>query len=266
MRILVVEDDVKIASALKRGLERQSYAVDVCNDGIEGQAMATAEEYDLVILDRMLPGVDGMGILKSMREASIQTPVLLLTAKEQLVSNIEELDKLTALSDGLLSLARLGNNGLEKTCVALSDIVATAVDTVQSLAEKNKQSIVVSTLTSVDIQANQASMVEAIVTVLENAVKYSSSTSATTISAQKTSRSVNINIKDNGVGIKAVDLPHIFDRFYRADQSRNKTKVGGYGIGLSIAKSTIEAQGGKISVKSSPEIGSTFTITLPLQS
>jgi len=81
MRILVVEDDIKIASALKRGLERQSYAVDVSNDGTDGLAMATTEPYDLIILDRMLPGTDGMEILKSMREASIQNPCPLVDRK-----------------------------------------------------------------------------------------------------------------------------------------------------------------------------------------
>jgi DNA-binding response OmpR family regulator len=92
MRILVVEDDIKIASAIKRGLERQSYAVDVCNDGTDGESMATTEEYDLVILDRMLPSTDGMEILKSMREASIQTPVLMLTAKGRVLDRAEGLN------------------------------------------------------------------------------------------------------------------------------------------------------------------------------
>lgn len=92
MRILVVEDDTKIASALKRGLERQSYAVDVSNDGDHGHMMATTEEYDLVILDRMLPGMDGMAILKAMRDTSIHTPVLLLTAKDRVLDRAEGLN------------------------------------------------------------------------------------------------------------------------------------------------------------------------------
>lgn len=92
MRILVVEDDHKIANALKRGLERQSYAVDVCFDGDEGESMATTEPYDLIILDRMLPGTDGMNILKSMRDASIHTPVLMLTAKDKVLDRAEGLN------------------------------------------------------------------------------------------------------------------------------------------------------------------------------
>ncbi len=92
MRILVVEDDIKIANALKRGLERQSYAVDVSNHGDDGLAMATTEPYDLAILDRMLPGTDGMQILKAMRESSIHTPVLLLTAKDKVLDRAEGLN------------------------------------------------------------------------------------------------------------------------------------------------------------------------------
>jgi DNA-binding response OmpR family regulator len=92
MRILIVEDDHKIAQAVKRGLERQSYAVDMCHDGTEGMSMATTEPYDLVILDRMLPGADGLDILKSMREASIHTPVLLLTAKDRVLDRVDGLN------------------------------------------------------------------------------------------------------------------------------------------------------------------------------
>ncbi|MFT4532356.1 MAG: DNA-binding response OmpR family regulator [Candidatus Saccharimonadales bacterium] len=93
MRILVVEDDHKIANALKQGLERQSYAVDVAYNGDDGHSMATTEPYDLVILDRMLPGsVDGIGILKSLRDSSIHTPVLLLTAKDRVLDRAEGLN------------------------------------------------------------------------------------------------------------------------------------------------------------------------------
>jgi DNA-binding response OmpR family regulator len=92
MRILLIEDDHKIAGALVRGLERQSYAVDVCYDGEEGLSMAMNEPYDLVILDRMLPKVDGMVVLRTMREASLHTPVLLLTAKDKVLDRAEGLN------------------------------------------------------------------------------------------------------------------------------------------------------------------------------
>lgn len=93
MRILIVEDDHKIANALKQGLMRQSYAVDVSYNGDDGLAMATTEPYDLIILDRMLPGsIDGIGILKTLRESLNHTPVLLLTAKDKVLDRAEGLN------------------------------------------------------------------------------------------------------------------------------------------------------------------------------
>lgn len=81
MRVLIVEDEHKIARALKRALEQETYAVDVAYDGDEGHAMATTEPYDIAIIDRMLPGsYDGIGIVKAMREAKVHTPVLFLSA------------------------------------------------------------------------------------------------------------------------------------------------------------------------------------------
>jgi DNA-binding response OmpR family regulator len=81
MRVLIVEDEHKIARALKKALEQETYAVDVAYDGDEGYAMATTEPYDIAIVDRMLPGsYDGIGIVKAMREAKVHTPVLFLSA------------------------------------------------------------------------------------------------------------------------------------------------------------------------------------------
>lgn len=81
MRVLVIEDEHKIARALKKALEQEHYAVDVSFDGDDGYAMATTEPYDVMIIDRMLPGeYDGIGIVKALREKKIKTPVLFLTA------------------------------------------------------------------------------------------------------------------------------------------------------------------------------------------
>jgi two-component system copper resistance phosphate regulon response regulator CusR len=83
MRILVVEDEHRIAHALKEGLEQESYAVDVAYDGEEGYNSARYDEYDLLILDVMLPGMTGFDICQKLRAESIHTPILMLTAKDQ---------------------------------------------------------------------------------------------------------------------------------------------------------------------------------------
>ena len=93
MRILVVEDERKIANAIKRGLEQESFAVDVEYESDSGLSMATTESYDLVVLDRMLPGLlDGVDIIKEMRRQQIHTPVLLLTAKDAVGDRVDGLN------------------------------------------------------------------------------------------------------------------------------------------------------------------------------
>jgi DNA-binding response OmpR family regulator len=93
MRVLVVEDEHKIANAVKRGLEQESFAVDVAYNADEGVSLATTEEYDLVVLDRMLPGlIEGIDIVKEMRREQIHTPVLLLTAKDKVGDRVDGLN------------------------------------------------------------------------------------------------------------------------------------------------------------------------------
>lgn len=92
MRILVVEDEHKIANSIKKGLEQEIFAVDVVYDGEEGYDLASSEEYDLIILDLMLPKLDGVSICKKLREESIHTPILVLTAKGQVGDKVEALD------------------------------------------------------------------------------------------------------------------------------------------------------------------------------
>lgn len=94
MRILVVEDEHKIAASLKKGLEQESFAVDVAYDGLAGFDLASGEAYDLIVLDLMLPGLDGLEFCRRLRTANIHTPVLMLTAKSELS------DKVTGLNTG----------------------------------------------------------------------------------------------------------------------------------------------------------------------
>ena len=80
MRILLVEDERNVSSFVKQGLEEEFYTVDVAEDGIEGYEMASSQLYDLIILDLMLPGMDGREICRKLRENGVKTPVLMLTA------------------------------------------------------------------------------------------------------------------------------------------------------------------------------------------
>jgi heavy metal response regulator len=92
MRILLVEDEKKVASFIKKGLEDEYYTVDVAYDGKEGSKLALSEEYDLIILDLMLPYKDGITILKEIRDAKISVPILILTAKGSIQDKVTGLD------------------------------------------------------------------------------------------------------------------------------------------------------------------------------
>jgi len=94
VRILIVEDEKKVAGFIKKGLEEETYAVDVAYDGEDGLHMGVENQYDLIILDLMLPIIDGLNVLSRLREKKIETPILLLTAKD----SVE--DKVTGLNTG----------------------------------------------------------------------------------------------------------------------------------------------------------------------
>ncbi len=100
MRILVVEDEHLIANSVKKGLEQERYAVDVVYDGTSGFDLAVTEDYDVIILDLMLPGMDGMAMCKELRKKQIHTPILMLTARGQVQDKVEGL---TAGADDYLA-------------------------------------------------------------------------------------------------------------------------------------------------------------------
>ncbi|MBI3486458.1 response regulator transcription factor [Candidatus Daviesbacteria bacterium] len=92
MRILLVEDEEKLANSIKKALEAESYAVDASFDGKEGYELAFGEEYDLIILDLGLPSMDGVEIAKALRAEKVKTPILMLTAKDAISNKVEGLD------------------------------------------------------------------------------------------------------------------------------------------------------------------------------
>lgn len=92
MRILIIEDEKKVSAFIKRGLEQESYAVDVVADGIEGQHYAEVNQYDAIILDIMLPGKNGLEVLRDIKAAGVKAPVLLLTARDTVEDRVKGLN------------------------------------------------------------------------------------------------------------------------------------------------------------------------------
>jgi two-component system, OmpR family, copper resistance phosphate regulon response regulator CusR len=119
MRLLVIEDEVKLAQYLHKGLSENGHVVDLAHDGIDGRRLAIGGEYDLVLLDLMLPGIDGFGVLKALRGEGRRTPVLMLTARDQVEDRVRGLEqgaddylvKPFAFSELLARIGALGRRG-----------------------------------------------------------------------------------------------------------------------------------------------------------
>lgn len=92
MKILLIEDEHKIANSLRQGLEQERFVVDVAYDGTTGYDLAVAEEYDVIVINRLLPGMDGLTICEKLRKQQNHTPILMLTAKGQLADKVEGLN------------------------------------------------------------------------------------------------------------------------------------------------------------------------------
>jgi two-component system, OmpR family, copper resistance phosphate regulon response regulator CusR len=130
MRLLVVEDEAKVAQYLHKGLGENGHVVDVASDGIEGRRLAVGGEYDVVLLDLMLPGIDGFGVLSALRAAGRRTPVLMLTARDKVEDRVRGLEsgaddylvKPFAFSELLARLTALGRRGSASVVPTATDL------------------------------------------------------------------------------------------------------------------------------------------------
>ncbi len=178
--------------------------------------------------------------------------------RELLSSNLEEVDKLSVLSQTLLQLSKLDHSDLE---LATIDIT-TLTREVSQRYDKNADRISISAPSAaIKLLANKATLEELITILIDNALKYSPPKTPITIKLSRSGKQVSFSITNQGKGIPTEDLPHIFDRFYRADTSR--TTVG-TGLGLSLAKKIVELQHGELSVSSAAGQDTTFRFYLQI--
>lgn len=204
--------------------------------------------------------------LKSGLEVNLRDKKLTLKNARKLISeSIDEVNNLQQLSDQLLTLVQYqkpnGHNILAN--VSLGDVILDSIKKTNGLALQ-KNITIVNSVKDVNIIANKYGLIDLFVILIDNAIKYSPHDKKIFLSAKSTKNTIEISVKDQGVGIDSKDIPHIFDRFYRADSSRTKTDIGGYGLGLSIAKKIVDNLHGKISVNSSLGKGSQFTVSFQI--
>lgn len=179
-----------------------------------------------------------------------------------LKSAVAEADQLSSLLNNVLDLAWTeARSNREATRVNLTELTKELSEIGQKLAVGKAIEVVTSIEPEIYTTGFKDKLARAILNIMENAVKYSPSGSRIEVILEKAPGKALINITDQGIGIKAEELPHIFDRFYRGSKT---DKVLGSGLGLAIAKSIVNLHQGEIKVKSTPGKGSSFIIVLPL--
>jgi signal transduction histidine kinase len=181
-------------------------------------------------------------------------------AIELLRSNLEEVDRLGNLADGLLALTQ-ADKTVQLAPVALEDVAGKVAKRLQPLADAKKITIK-KDLTPVVVQAEEQALDKIIGILLDNAIKYSPENTEITLRTHQKDGHGYLEVQDQGIGIKASELPHIFDRFYRADISRTKQNVPGHGLGLSIAQKLADSLHAKLTATSTPGKGSCFVVAI----
>ena len=188
---------------------------------------------------------------------------LLEPTPERLKSNYDEVLRITSIVKDLESLAIVedGNLKLEKTEVDLVDLAKQGIEKLEYQIKVKDMSVSIKGSCS-KVMVDSARITQVIINLLTNAIKYTQPKGTIRFEFSETDQEVIMDVVDNGSGIPQDELPYIFERFYRADKSRNRL-TGGSGIGLTIVKSIVQAHGGDIEVQSELEKGSTFTVILP---
>jgi two-component system sensor histidine kinase BaeS len=182
---------------------------------------------------------------------------------ERLQSCNDEIKRIGSLVYDLENLHKLdsANLRLNKSEIDLAEIVQKAVKSFDVAIKEKKLTVSISGNSS-NILADADRISQTAINLVSNAVKYSKEGGRISVNIFETKNSVGFSIADTGIGIPESELPFIFERFYRADKSRNRN-TGGSGLGLAIAKSIVEAHGGRISVESRVNSGSRFEVLLP---
>jgi signal transduction histidine kinase len=186
-------------------------------------------------------------------------------AKETLKESLIEVENMGKLANDLLNLAKYqtANNSFSLETVKLRDVADKAKKTLNPIA--NKKDVKMHwDIAKIKLKANKTSLEKLLTILVDNAIKYTPQNGKVVITAKTRGKKLVLKVSDNGIGISDEDIDHIFDRFYRVEQSRSKESYSGFGLGLAVAKKIVELHKGRIKVKSKLGKGTSFIVYLPV--
>jgi heavy metal sensor kinase len=204
-------------------------------------------------------------VLRGELEAMAQQPRLNEEMRETVGSSLEETERLTKIVESLLAISRLdaGEAQVERIGFDLAELAVTTSEQMRLLAEDKNIKLEVETEGVALFEGDPARIKQVVVNLVDNAIKYTPEGGEVRVSVRAENGHVVLLVEDNGVGIPADALPHLFERFYRVDKARSR-QMGGAGLGLAIVKSIVAAHGGRVTVESMEGKGSQFRVELPL--
>jgi heavy metal sensor kinase len=204
-------------------------------------------------------------IIRGELETSLLDKDLSKSVRETIYSLIEETENLSKIVQCLLSLSRLdaGSAQMERVRLDLADLVATTTDQMAPLADEKGVTLASRAQGQVEVEGDRVRLKQVVVNLLDNAIKYTPEGGTVTVGVNISDRKAQLEVYDTGPGIQENDLPHVFDRFFRADRNRFAT-IEGAGLGLAIVQSICTAHRGLVKAENHAKGGCRFVVQLPL--
>jgi two-component system, OmpR family, response regulator len=263
-QILVVDDEPSIVDAVATALRYEGYDVQEATSGRQALDVATRAEPDLIVLDWMLPDIEGIEVGRRLRARGSKSAILFLTAKDATENKVEAL--------------RAGGDDYVTKPFSLAELVAR----VQAILRRTRGDLPGDVLRVGEVVLDEARHEvfrgdrQVLLTATEFSLlryfmlnprcvlsKHTPPGTPVSVRVAAEDGSAVIEVTDSGPGLTLEEQSHVFERFYRADPSRARAS-GGSGLGLSIAAAVTEAHGGTLAVESGAGVGATFRIALPL--
>jgi signal transduction histidine kinase len=204
-------------------------------------------------------------ILRGELEAAAEQPEIAPDLRETIGSALEETERLSHIVENLMAISRLdaGEARMERDILDLAELAASTTEQIRLLAVDKDVALQCESEERVAVEGDRARLKQVIVNLVDNAIKYTPAGGLVGVKVYASNGRAMLEVNDNGVGIPAEALPHIFERFYRVDKARSR-QMGGAGLGLSIIKAIVTAHGGQVRVESVEGRGSRFLVELPV--
>jgi len=207
-----------------------------------------------------------VALIRTRAEVTLAKPRNIDQYRDALKEVLAESERTTALIENLMTLARAdtGSETLNFNRTDIGDIAREVSTQAQTLSDaKQLHWSVAIPDAAIWVRGDANALRRLLLILVDNAVKYTPPAGSISLALQRNGSHAEIRVRNNGIGISADDLPHIFDRFYRADKARSR-ELGGTGLGLSIGRWIANAHGGDIQVETSTPNGTTFVVRLPI--